>query len=76
MNGNPDYWGYSVSQTQYNARRRRYHSRVNFGDGSKREWTDAEDRVVLAHEIPDREIAAKIGRSVCAVQKRRHRLLH
>ena len=34
-------------------------------------WTIDQTNMVLAHEISDRELAAKIGRSVEAIQVRR-----
>lgn len=34
-------------------------------------WSYYEDRVVIAHEIPDREISLILGRSVSAIQHRR-----
>ena len=37
-------------------------------------WTEKEDRLVLAHEIPDRELSKKIGRSMKAISNRRRRL--
>lgn len=41
----------------------------------RREWTQAEDDAVLAHEIPDMELVTKINRSLGAIHIRRHRLL-
>lgn len=40
----------------------------------KQEWTDAEDRQVLARDMTDRDLSAKIGRSVQAIQVRRARI--
>ena len=39
-----------------------------------RPWTEKEDRLVLAHEIPDRELSKKIRRSMKAISNRRWRL--
>lgn len=39
-----------------------------------RPWTDEEDKLVLAHEIPDRELSARIRRSMKAISNRRWRL--
>lgn len=39
-----------------------------------RKWTVAEDKLVLAHEIPDRELSRKIERSMKAISNRRWRL--
>ena len=37
-------------------------------------YTCEEDKLVLAHSIPDRELAKKLGRSVQSIQIRRNRL--
>lgn len=39
-----------------------------------RSWDEFEDRLVLSHAIPDRELSKKIRRSVTAIQIRRNRL--
>lgn len=44
------------------------------GTGPKRPWTDEEDRAVLAHRIPDRVLAARIDRSMQAIQTHRAKL--
>jgi hypothetical protein len=41
---------------------------------SRRRWTEAEDARVLAHTIPDRELAVQIRRGVKAIQLRRAKL--
>lgn len=41
----------------------------------RRAWTTAEDRAVLDHAIPDRELAARLGRTEHAIHVRRCRLL-
>lgn len=54
--------------------RRKTGSSAGRGSGSKRSWTQKEDRQVIEHSIPDRDLAEKIGRSVTAIQVRRSRL--
>lgn len=44
------------------------------GPSSGEPWTQEEDRRVLAHTIPDRQLAAEINRSVRAIQIRRSRI--
>ena len=51
----------------------RYYAQTSTGKGMPR-WSSNEDYIVLRHEKPDREIAKQIGRSVAAIQKRRHDL--
>jgi hypothetical protein len=40
----------------------------------RRAWTPEEDARVRAHAIPDRELAADLGRSVNAIHRRRYDL--
>lgn len=37
-------------------------------------YTADDDRAILAHAIPDRDLAAQLGRSITAIQIRRHHL--
>lgn len=37
-------------------------------------WTEEDDRLVLMHDVPDKELSEHIGRSVHAIQNRRGRL--
>ena len=39
-----------------------------------REWSIQEDKLILEHKIPDRELSNQIQRSVTAIQVRRSRL--
>lgn len=39
-----------------------------------RPWTEWEDALVLAHNVPDSELSGKIGRSLKAICNRRWRL--
>ena len=55
-------------------RQRNYAQTAADARNSRAEWTEREDKMVLAHSIPDRELAAKIGRSVQAIQIRRSRI--
>lgn len=40
----------------------------------RRIWTDEEDKRVLAHDVPDRQLSSEIRRSVQAIQGRRTKL--
>ena len=42
--------------------------------GPSRSYSTEEDRLIIMHGMPDRELAEKLGRSVGAIQKRRWRL--
>lgn len=39
-------------------------------------YTPDEDREIILHEIPDRELAMKLGRQITAIQLRRSRLIN
>lgn len=53
---------------------RRYLKRTGSGKYEPRSWTEDEDRRVIAHSIPDRELGKQIHRSVAAISGRRHKL--
>lgn len=54
--------------------RRRSGSPEGRGNGSRRQWTQEEDKQVLAHSIPDRELAVELGRTILAIQVRRSKI--
>lgn len=54
--------------------KRRYRARTGSGY-EPREWTRSEEKAVVAHVIPDRELAVELGRSVQAIQVKRSRLM-
>ena len=54
--------------------KQRYRERTGSGMYSPRKWEAWEDELVTAHEQTDAELAKLLGRSVQAVQMRRHRL--
>lgn len=53
-----------------------YRARTGSGTGPRlREpWTSDEDAAVIAHAVPDRDLAEQLGRSVQAIAMRRWRL--
>ena len=54
--------------------KKRWRKRTGSFKYPKRKWTKYEDSLVLAHEIEDRQLSEKIGRSAQAIQARRWRL--
>lgn len=52
----------------------RYRKRTGSGLYDKRNYTYEEDMMILKQETTDRELAAKLERSVGAIQLRRYRL--
>jgi hypothetical protein len=56
------------------AGRKRRKDRTAFAPNDHKEWTEAEQRMVLEHSIPDIELAAKLGRSEQAIQLKRVRI--
>lgn len=66
-----DYWS-NVRRKQLE----RYRSRTGSNRFSSKKFTPEEDELVLKHEMPDRELADKLGRSLASIQNRRYRLTH
>lgn len=58
--------------TTYN---RKYYQATSNARNSYKKWTQEEDRIVLEHTIPDREISKLLGRSMKAIAQRRHNLI-
>lgn len=50
----------------------RYYGATSFAINNNRRWTEEEIALVMNHDITDKEIARKLGRSVHAVQLKRH----
>lgn len=69
-----------MSTTEYNrkwrannrdkmtANKKRVYQQTQGGRNTGKPWTDEEIKRVLAHEIPDRQLADELGRSVQAIQ--------
>ncbi len=53
------------------SRKRNYAQTAKY---ERRIWTEEEDKRVLAHDVPDRQLSSEIRRSVQAIQIRRTRL--
>lgn len=65
-----------MTERQREAKRRehrRYYARTAFRY-KPRPWSEKEDAVVLAHDVPDSELSLRIGRSMKAISNRRWRL--
>ena len=52
--------------------RLRYYRQTAFAENHQQPWSDKEIEIVMAHEMPDRSISKLIGRSVGAIQHKRH----
>ena len=59
---------YHITRRQQIARWRK---RGGSGKYPKRPWTDEEIKLVMAHQITDRELSRQIQRSVLAIQIKR-----
>jgi hypothetical protein len=65
---------------RFRERRAKIYAADNYGVGignhgnHRRTWTQKEDKRVLAHEVPDRELAKEIDRTVNAIWARRRKL--
>ena len=62
---------YRATRERYKAKYRRM---TGAGVYNRRPWTEEEVDMVLAHEIPDRELSEKINRSVGSIQIMRTRV--
>lgn len=60
--------------TTRRAQVRRYRKRTGTGLYPARSWTKEDDRRVLEHSIPDRQLGEEIKRSVSAISVRRSKL--
>lgn len=56
------------------AEHKRYYAKTAF-KYERRRWTEAEDELVLCHEVPDSELSPVIRRSLKAISNRRWRLM-
>lgn len=60
----------TARQYRNRMRKRNYQQTAHAPNGGQK-WTVKEIKMVLEHKIPDRELSAKIGRSVAAIQNAR-----
>ena len=54
--------------------KRSYRKRTGSDRYGKREWSKEDEKLVLAHQMPDRELSKLLHRSVSAIQVRRSKL--
>ena len=55
---------------------KRYYHKTQDAPNKRKYWTDEETELVMKHEISDTELSKMLGRSVKAIQRRRHRFLY
>ena len=55
-----------------NRQRKRYYKKTQNAVNGQEIWTKEDEALVMAHSMSDTELAGLIGRSVGAIQKRRH----
>ena len=60
-------------QKRYESKKKQYQLTQGRAKTSQR-YTEEELEMILAHEIPDEELAKKLGRSVMAIQVKRAKL--
>lgn len=53
---------------------RKYYARTAFSRNYNAPWSKTEESLVMRHEIPDRELAELLGRSIGSIQLKRARL--
>jgi len=57
-----------------NRQRKRYYRKTQNAENSQSVWTKEDEDLVMAHSMSDTELSGLIGRSVGAIQKRRHNI--
>ena len=62
---------YRIYRNNYN---RRYYKARQFLKNSRKKWTEEDIQIVMERNLPDTDIAFKLGRSVKAIQILRCRL--
>lgn len=58
----------------YRRAMKKYYARTAFSRNYKQPWDSTEERLIMRHEVPDRELAELLGRSVGSIQHKRARL--
>ena len=58
----------------YRRAMKKYYARTAFSRNYKKPWDSTEERLIMRHEVPDRELAELLGRSVGSIQQKRARL--
>lgn len=53
----------------------RYRKRTGSGIYHQQRWSEEEVQLVIKHDIPDRELAIKLHRSVASIQQKRHNIV-
>lgn len=54
--------------------RDRRREKTSFAVNGRKNWTEAEEKLVVEHDMPDLQLAKLLGRSEHAIQIKRHRL--
>ena len=57
-----------------NRQRKKNYNKTSFYSEGRRKYLEKEDEMIIEHSMTDFELAHLIGRSVQAIQTRRHRL--
>ena len=55
---------------------KRYYHKTQNAPNSKKYWTDEETEMIMQKNVSDTELSQILGRSVRAIQRRRHRVLY
>ena len=58
-----------------NAARKRYYAKSQNAPNHKQRYTEDEVEMILKHEMPDSELAKRIGRSIQAIQGKRNKMI-
>ena len=64
-------WRLKHPETRY-AGKQRYYDKTKDAVNSRSRYTEEEKEMILDHEIPDSQLAEKLGRSVKAIQEMKY----
>lgn len=75
--------GYEYNKTwrkkhpdEWQQEKKRYYNQFTYAPNSREPFTDEEIEMILAHNMPDRELSKKLGRTIRAIQVTRSKLKH
>ncbi len=66
-------WRATHPEVRYTGKKR-YYAQTQGARNTKKRWTESEDKQVLERVVTDRVLAARLGRSIQAVQARRNKI--
>lgn len=63
-----------TKRESYRRAMKKYYARTAFSKNYYKPWNETEEKLIMRHEVPDRELSELLGRSVGSIQHKRARL--